>query len=158
MDLVAVVSTAEKTVGSADGHRLAATSPLQAQRILGAEGRLATCRAAIRGKDFPTLAAVVEQDSNLMHAVMESSTPPLHYRLPVSLDLMSSVRMWRAAGHAVCYTLDAGPNVHCLCPAAQAPAIEALLLGVGGVLRVIAAPAGSAARILAETDPLTSLL
>ena len=158
VDLVAVVSTEEKNVGSSEGHRLAATSPLQAPRLAGAEARLAACRTAIRDRDFPALAAIVEQDSDLMHAVMESSNPPIRYRLPVSLALMAAVRGWRADGQAVCTTLDAGPNVHCLCPAAQAPAIERQLMDVAGVMRVISAPVGAGARRLADSDPLTGLL
>jgi diphosphomevalonate decarboxylase len=158
IDLIAVVSTKEKGVGSSEGHRLAATSPLQAGRVLAAEGRLAACREAIFARDFSRLAAVVEEDSDLMHAVMESSTPPLRYRTSVSLQITSAVRSWRAAGYFVCATLDAGPNVHCLCPASQAPAIEKLLMDLGGVLRLISAPVGLGARLLAETDPLTRLL
>jgi len=158
VDVVAVVSTAEKDVGSSEGHRLAASSPLQAARLRGVEARLAACRAAIHQRDFPALATVVEQDSDLMHAVMETSTPPLRYRLPSSLALMSAVQGWRAAGWAVCYTLDAGPNVHCLCPAAQAPAVEQRLMSMAGVLRVFSAAIGAEARTLAESDPLTGLL
>jgi diphosphomevalonate decarboxylase len=158
MDIVAVISTAEKGVGSSEGHRLSASSPAQAARLASVADRLAVCRAALRRRDFPALANVVEQDSDLMHAVMESSTPPLRYRLPASLALMSAVQGWRAAGLAVCYTLDAGPNVHCLCPAAHAPAVEQRLEQVPDVLRVITAAVGSGARSLLESDPLTALL
>jgi diphosphomevalonate decarboxylase len=157
-DLVAVVSTTEKSVGSSEGHRLAATSPMQAERLLGAEARLAACRAAIRDRDFAALAAVVEQDSDWMHAVMESSTPPLRYRLPASHAVVSAVREWRASGAAVCYSLDAGPNVHCLCPMAQASALEPRLRRLPGVMQVISAGVGPAPRLLAEDDPLTGLL
>jgi diphosphomevalonate decarboxylase len=158
VDLVAIVSTAPKDIGSSEGHRLAATSPVQAERLRGVQARLTACRAAIRERDFPALARVVEEDSDLMHAVMESSTPPLHYRLPVSFALMAAVREWRAAGQAVCYTLDAGPNVHCLCPAAEAPALEQRLRHFAGVVQVLTAGVGEGARLVAEGDPLTGLL
>ena len=158
IDLVAVVSTTQKPTGSAEGHRLAKTSPLQEARLSRAEVRLAACRAAVAQRDFAALAAVVEEDSDLMHAVMETSTPPLKYRMPVSLVLMEAIRKWRSAGIMACYTLDAGPNVHCLCPPHQAEEIRNRLKAVPGVIQVISAGAGGAARLLAENDPLTSLL
>jgi diphosphomevalonate decarboxylase len=158
VDLVAVISTAQKAIGSTEGHRLAATSPLQAARVSGANARLDACRAAIRRRDFAALAAVVEEDSDLMHAVMESSTPSLRYRLPASHTVTAAVRAWRAEGAAVCSTLDAGPNVHCLCPAEDAARIEERLRGLEDVAQVIPAAAGGPARLLEPDDPLIGLL
>jgi diphosphomevalonate decarboxylase len=119
---------------------------------------LAACRAAVAHRDFAALAAVVEEDSDLMHAVMETSAPPLKYRMPVSLALAEAIGKWRSAGTRACYTLDAGPNVHCLCPLDEAEAIRDRLEAVPGVIRVISASAGGGARLLAEDDPLTGLL
>jgi diphosphomevalonate decarboxylase len=158
VDLIAVVSRSEKTVGSTDGHRLASTSPLQAERVHGAEARLAACRSAIRDRDSTALAVVVELDSDLMHGVMETSSPPLRYRLPASHEVMTAVRRWRAEGEDVCYTLDAGPNVHCLCPVESADSVEKRLGQVDGVSQILRAGIGSAARLLPEEDPLTGLL
>ncbi|MBI4772005.1 MAG: diphosphomevalonate decarboxylase, partial [Chloroflexi bacterium] len=78
-DLVAVVSREHKAVGSTGGHALAPTSPLQAARVADTPRRLAEVRAALLARDFERLAPAVEQDSDLMHAVMMTSTPPLHY-------------------------------------------------------------------------------
>jgi diphosphomevalonate decarboxylase len=155
---VAVVHAAPKAVGSAEGHRLAASSPLQAARIGGAADRLAACRSAVLGRDFPALAEVVELDSDLMHGVMETSSPPLHYRLPISLAIMEAVREWRAEGASVCYTLDAGPNVHCLCAPEDAGRIEGRLATFAGVSSVLSARPGEAARRLSADDPLIALL
>jgi diphosphomevalonate decarboxylase len=152
------VSSDGKQVGSSEGHRLAASSPLQAARLAGAEGRLQACRRALFERDFSALAQVVEEDSDLMHAVMESSTPPLRYRVPASYELMAAIRQWRDGGQAACYTLDAGPNVHCLCLSSQAASLEAKLLQQPGVLHVFPASPGSAARRLREDDPLSALL
>ncbi|MGH2521296.1 MAG: diphosphomevalonate decarboxylase, partial [Anaerolineales bacterium] len=77
VDLVAVVSQKHKVVGSTGGHALANTSPLQAARLASAPERLQRCREAVLARDFLHLADVVEADSNLMHAVMMTSTPPL---------------------------------------------------------------------------------
>ncbi|MBZ0297526.1 MAG: diphosphomevalonate decarboxylase, partial [Anaerolineae bacterium] len=116
VDVIAVVSNEHKAVGSREGHRSAATSDLQDARVAGAEERLRVCKSALLARDFATFADVVERDSNLMHAVMMTSRPPLFYWLPTTLLVMEQVRQWRQAdGLNVCYTLDAGPNVHCIC-------------------------------------------
>ncbi len=106
---------AQADVGSSAGHQSANTSDLQAARVAGAGERFAICKQAILNRNFATFAEVVEHDSNLMHAVMMTSRPPLFYWLPPTLALMDAVRQWRAEGLRVCYTLDAGPNVHCIC-------------------------------------------
>lgn len=148
VDVVAVVSAAHKAVGSSAGHQSAATSDLQACRVAGAELRFARCREAVLNRDFTAFADVVELDSNQMHAVMMTSRPALFYWLPESVLVMGLVRLWRADGLRVCYTLDAGPNVHCLCEAADAPEIERRLRALSGVKEVRVARAGKGARVV----------
>ncbi|HYO89715.1 MAG TPA: diphosphomevalonate decarboxylase, partial [Candidatus Limnocylindrales bacterium] len=150
-DVVGVISTVHKTVGSSAGHPAAATSDLQTCRVAGADVRLARCKQAVLDRDFATFGEVVELDSNQMHAVMMTSTPPLFYWLPQSVLLMQSVRQWRADGLRVCYTLDAGPNVHCLCETADAPEVERRLRALDCVLDVLSAGAGAGARVVSVT-------
>jgi len=147
VDLVAVVQSERKPVGSSEGHTLAGSSPLQDARLAGVPHRLDICRTAILNRDFEALARVVELDSNLMHAVMMTSNPPLFYWQPVSLTLMKLVPEWRQSGLPVCYTLDAGPNVHLLCLAASAAQIRSRLLAVPGVSQVLQAPPGGPSRL-----------
>jgi diphosphomevalonate decarboxylase len=52
------------------------------------------------GAIFTALAAVTELDSNLMHAVMMTSDPPLYYWLPGSLAIMKAVKAWQSQGMA----------------------------------------------------------
>lgn len=147
VDLVTVVQSERKPVGSSEGHSLAGSSPLQSARLSGAARRLDACRSAIVNRDFDALARVVELDSNLMHAVMMTSIPPLFYWQPASLALMKQVIQWRQQGLRVCYTLDAGPNVHILCPAEAAAQIRLLLLAMPGVSQVFEAKPGGPARL-----------
>ncbi len=145
VDVIAVVSGQHKAVGSQEGHKSAATSDLQAARVAGAAGRLAACKSAIQHQDFAALAEVVELDSNLMHAVMMTSRPALFYWLPPTLAVMEQVRRWRADGLRVCYTLDAGPNVQCICVRNDAEQVRQGLTRLSGVLEVLTAGAGGAA-------------
>ena len=148
VDLIVVVDRDEKAVGSSAGHKLATTSPLQALRIAGVVERLEQCRTAILKRDFERLAQVVELDSEWMHAVMRTSTPPLYYWTPATEVVLWNVRAWRSQGHAVCATVDAGPNVHVIALAEEATWAEAQLRALPGVLAVLTAKPGGGARII----------
>jgi diphosphomevalonate decarboxylase len=147
VDWIAVVDRTPKTTGSREGHRLAETSPLQPARLATAPKRLEACRLALSERDFEKLAPLVELDSNIMHAVMLTSSPPLMYWSPRSLGLMQKVTAWRQAGLSVCYTLDAGPTVHCLTTADDADEVEALLRAERDVLALHRGTPGPAAAI-----------
>ena len=147
-DVIAITHAGEKSVSSRMGHQSAVSSPLQAARIRSAHDRYEICLKAIHDQDFDALAAVVELDSNAMHAVMMTSSPPLLYWQPASLTVMQEVIRWRAGGIPVCYTLDAGPNVHCLCPQDHAPKIRDLLHGIPGVQDSLVANVGGGAHII----------
>lgn len=149
VDIVAVVSRAHKEVGSTAGHRSAATSDLQAARVAGAQQRFNVCKQAILERDFARFAEVVEYDSNLMHAVMMTSRPPLFYWLPPTLTIMDSVRHWREGdGLQVCYTLDAGPNVHCICVRKDLEQVSANLRALSEVVDILSAAPGDGCHIL----------
>lgn len=148
VDVIAVISDTHKAVGSTRGHATAQTSDLQGGRLSHVEARLETVKDAILNRDFSLLAPVVEHDSNLMHAVMMTSQPALFYWMPTSLVVMDAVRQWRAEGLNVCYTLDAGPNVHCICTAEDAPQIIQRVKQITGVLEVLQAGVGGEAIIV----------
>ncbi len=150
VDCIAIVSRDPKAIGSTAGHALAGTSPIQAARIKDTPRRLELCRQAIIGRRFSHLAAIVEQDNNLMHAVMLTSTPPLIYWLPATVQIMHSVVAWRNAGLRVCYTIDAGPNVHVICPQENTKQISQVLEGIPGVIQILQANVGGPARIVSE--------
>ena len=150
VDCIAIVTASHKKTGSTEGHSVAWTSPLQAARVADAPRRLEICRNAILNCDFNTFASIVELDSDMMHAVMMTSTPSLHYWKPESIRVMNAVRQWRSEGIPVCYTIDAGANVHVLCLEAEAHVIDKRLREVEGVRDVLVARAGESARIVAN--------
>ncbi len=146
-DCIAVVSQAHKFTGSTEGHARAYTSPLQAARQEEVPRLLMECRRAILERDFDSLAIVTELDCQLMHAVMMTSSPPLLYWQPATLSVMQAVRSWRRGGLPVCYTIDAGPNVHVICEAGAAAQVSVQLGEVPGVSQVLVASPGGPARL-----------
>jgi diphosphomevalonate decarboxylase len=147
-DHITIISQDHKDISSAAGHPLADTSPIQARRVSLAPTHLDLCRRAILERDFETFVDVVELDSNLMHAVMMTSKPPLFYWQPTTLSIMQAVQAWRRDGIPVCYTTDAGPNVHVICPSAFASQVYSLLGAIPGVVRVLSAQPGAGTRLL----------
>ena len=147
-DVIAIVSRAPKAVSSTRGHALAHTSPFHAAQVGTAADRLQRCRTALFNRDFAALAEVVEADAIIMHSVMMTSTPPLFYWEPATIGILKAVPAWRAGGLPVCYTVDAGPNVHCLCPAEAAPEVERRLRHDLGIDEILTATPGGPARLL----------
>ncbi|MBN1304598.1 MAG: diphosphomevalonate decarboxylase [Anaerolineales bacterium] len=147
-DCIAVISSEHKPTISSQGHTLASTSPLQAARIADAPRRIDICRQAILNCDFEALAAIVELDSDMMHAVMMTSTPALFYWRPATLAVIQAVRDWRSEGLPVCYTIDAGPNVHVLCPQEYVETTANRLRTVDGVQEVLVSKTGGPAKLV----------
>ena len=149
VDIIAVVSRIHKEVDSTSGHATANSSILQAARVNDAACRLDRARQAMLERDFAQLALVVEEDSNLMHAVMMTSRPPLFYWKAISLDIMLAVQRWRQRdGLHVCYTLDAGPNVHCICEKRDADAVIERLAALHEEIEIFRSAAGPGAHLI----------
>jgi diphosphomevalonate decarboxylase len=147
-DVIAMVDAAHKAVGSTQGHALADTSPLHAGRVASIPDRLTRVKTAVLDRDFAALAPLVEADALAMHAVMMTSTPPLIYWQPATLAIIHAVQTWRSQGVPVCFTIDAGANVHCLCEPHAADEVQRRLSALSGVQGVlVVAPGGPARRV-----------
>ncbi len=155
VDVIVVVSDSHKKIGSTEGHQSAYTSDLQQGRLSHVDRRLKLCKEALLNRDFQSFAEVVEEDSNLMHSVMMTSRPPLFYWQPASVAIMQVVKQWRKEGLQICYTLDAGPNVHCICIRKDVHDVIERLKTVSGILDIRIASAGSGAYIV-ESDEVNS--
>jgi diphosphomevalonate decarboxylase len=148
VDCIAVVNRDPKEIGSSEGHQRADSSPIQISRVEDAPRRLDLCRKAIRERDFPLLTKIVEHDSNLLHAVTMTSTPTLYYWQPATLQVMQSVVSARLQGLQGCFSIDAGANVHVICPRSEMVEIRQVLENIPGVLEVLIAGVGGPARLI----------
>ena len=148
IDCIAIVSLQHKAVTSLEGHDLAKSSSLQSARVQSSPPRLQICKEAILKRDFSAFAEIIELDSNMMHAVMMTSTPPLFYWMPETIRIMQAVFRWRQEGLPVCCTVDAGPNVHVICEGEIAALICERLNGLDGVRSVLSSEPGGAAHLI----------
>ncbi|MGH6960809.1 MAG: hypothetical protein ACREE7_10015, partial [Dongiaceae bacterium] len=147
-DVIAMVDVTPKAVGSTQGHALADTSPLHAGRVATIPSRLRRVKAALLDRDFAAMAPIVEDDALAMHAVMMTSIPPLIYWQPATVAIIHAVRAWRGDGLPVCFTIDAGANVHCLCESPDAAAeVKRRLPAIAGAQDILTVSPGGAARL-----------
>jgi diphosphomevalonate decarboxylase len=149
-DVIAVVSTTEKSVGSTDGHAAALSSHFLAERLAALPARLARVRHALAARDLPALGIASEEDAIELHLIAMTSRPPIFYWSPGTVRVIQAVQCWRAEGLAVYFTLDAGPNVHLLCHARDADTVVARVREIPEVLQVIVNAPGGAARLVDE--------
>jgi diphosphomevalonate decarboxylase len=63
---------------------------------------------------------------------------------------MHTVRELRQNGTPVCYTIDAGPNVHAICPQEYSSLVKNRLMEVPGVIQVLEAGVGGPARLIPD--------
>lgn len=148
VDIVTIVMGHHKAVGSTAGHALARTSPIHNARVADAARRLEIGKSAILSRDFTALADIVELDSNLMHAVMMTSSPSLVYMEPATISIMKAIPIWRQEGIPVCYTLDAGPNVHVICQKDYVDSVKELLKDLNGIEKILVAPVGGGTELV----------
>ncbi len=149
-DVIALVSTEEKKVGSTDGHAAAASSHFLAERVNALPARLARVRRALFARDLAALGPAIEEDAVELHLIAMTSAPPIYYWSPGMVRVIQAAQRWRADGLAVYFTLDAGPNVHLICEAQDADQVAARAREISDVQQVIVNAPGGAARLIEE--------
>ena len=110
-----VLCAGEKPVGSREGMKRSVETCEFYREWPGRVAKdLAALKAAIAAKDFAALGAVAEANALAMHALMAATRPPIVYALPETVAAMRAIWAARAAGLALWFTMDAGPNVKLL--------------------------------------------
>jgi len=118
-DTILIVSSAEKSVSSTAGHALMDSLPYAPVRYAEARQNLARLVDAMSRRDgLVDFMAICESEALQLHALMMSGSTPFILMEPGTLAIIKAVwRFRRDTGIPVCFTLDAGPNVHLLYPA-----------------------------------------
>lgn len=148
---VAIVSTAEKPVGSTAGMELTArTSPYYSAWVADADRDLGEARSAIERRDFDALADVAELSCLKMHAVALAARPGLLYWHGATVECLHRIRELRRQGVPVFFTVDAGPQVKAVCVPEALDRVTAELAQVPGVESLLSAGLGDGARVITE--------
>ena len=149
--VIAVTSEAPKGVSSTAGMAASqATSPFFEAWTRSANEDFEAARRAVLARDFDKLAEAAEHSCLKMHALMLSTRPPLLYWNEATVAAIAEVRRLRAAGAAVFFTVDAGPQVKAVCAPGGGEAVARALARTPGVLRVLTSALGAGARPIAD--------
>lgn len=114
-DAILMVDSGTKEVSSSVGHRLMDEHHYQRSRIAQAHENINELYLALLTGDQEKFIAVVENEALSLHAMMMTSSPSFILLKPNSLELISRIRRFREKSQIpVCFTIDAGPNIHML--------------------------------------------
>lgn len=150
--LIAITSQVRKKTASTEGMTQSKrTSPYYRAWIRTSEQDLRDMREAIQNKDFEKLGELTEYSCLKMHALAMASNPGLIYWNGTTVDGIQLIRELRQKGHAVYFTIDAGPQVKAICLPQDAAAVSEALQSLPGVQKVIHSALGDDARIIEES-------
>jgi len=117
-DAILVVSSREKEVSSRAGHSLMNDHPYAAKRFELAADNLLELSQAMQDCDLEKFVMITESEALGLHGLMMTSNPSYLLIEPNTVNIVNRIRQYRKeSGIPVCFTLDAGPNVHMLYPA-----------------------------------------
>jgi diphosphomevalonate decarboxylase len=116
-DSILIVSRAEKTVSSSAGHKLMVDHPYAKARIENANINFNQLIEVLNSGDLDHFIRIVESEALELHSLMMTSNPSFILLSPETLSIVQEIRAFRAETKIpVCFTIDAGPNVHVLYP------------------------------------------
>jgi diphosphomevalonate decarboxylase len=116
-DTILLVDKGEKKVSSSVGHNLMHDHPFAEARFKQAHKNLASLKSIFVSGNLNDFIEVVESEALTLHAMMMSSNPYFILMKPNTLEIINKIWEFReSTGLPVCFTLDAGANVHVLYP------------------------------------------
>ena len=127
-DSILIVSGETKSVSSRAGHALMEGNPYASARYAQANENIKNLLAALKSGDLDTFINITESEALQLHALMMCSNPSFILMKPNTLRIIEEVRTFRNETQIpLCFTLDAGPNVHLLYPDSEAEKVESYI-------------------------------
>ncbi len=124
-DSILIVSGETKSVSSRAGHGLMEGNPYAPARYARANENIENLLVALKSGDMDTFINITESEALQLHALMMCSNPSFILMKPNTLCIIEAVRNFRNETQIpLCFTLDAGPNVHLLYPESEAEKVE----------------------------------
>jgi diphosphomevalonate decarboxylase len=116
-DTILLVHRGQKQISSTVGHKLMEGHPYAEQRFKQAHRHLKEIKEVLISGDLDAFVTLVEREALTLHAMMMTSAPYFMLMKPNTLSIIESVwEFRRETGIPLCFTLDAGANVHLLYP------------------------------------------
>jgi diphosphomevalonate decarboxylase len=130
-DAILIVSGETKSVSSRAGHALMEGNPYASAHYAQANENIKNLLSALKSGDLDTFINITESEALQLHALMMCSNPSYILMKPNTLNLINEIREFRKETNIpLCFTLDAGPNVHLLYPESEAEKVEYFIKNV----------------------------
>ncbi|NDV15117.1 diphosphomevalonate decarboxylase [Muricauda sp. TY007] len=119
-DTILLVHKGQKQISSTVGHQLMHGHPYAKNRFQQAFDNLDKLKSILASGNLKEFITVVESEALTLHAMMMTSMPYFMLMKPDTLEIINKIWQYREATKTpVCFTLDAGANVHLLYPEAD---------------------------------------
>ncbi len=116
-DTILLVDKGEKQVSSTVGHDLMHDHPFAERRFAQAHNNLSKMKTILETGNLTDFIALVESEALTLHSMMMTSMPYFILMKPNTLEIINAIWRFRSETDIpVCFTLDAGANVHVLYP------------------------------------------
>ena len=127
-DTILLVDKGEKQVSSTVGHDLMHNHPYAEQRFVQANENLSKLSKILQNGDTKEFINLVESEALTLHAMMLTSNPYFILMKPNTLEVINKIWEYRAENNSnICFTLDAGANVHVLYPNEEKQLVESFI-------------------------------
>ena len=126
---IVIVSEKIKKISSSQGHEAMNNHPYREARFQRAHENLKALVKAMECEDLWEFCTLVESEALDLHGLMMSGQGEGVVLLtPETLDIITKIRNFRKKrAFPVCFTLDAGPNVHILYPSSGKKEVRAFI-------------------------------
>jgi diphosphomevalonate decarboxylase len=116
-DTILLVDKGEKQVSSSVGHNLMNGHPFAERRFEQAHENLDQLISTFESGNLDEFITIVESEALTLHSMMMTSIPYFILMKPNTLEIINAIWKFRNETKIpVCFTLDAGANVHILYP------------------------------------------
>ena len=116
-DSILIVASGKKKVSSSAGHQLMENHPYKKNRIEQAKRNTKKLINALSNSDWESFANICEEEAMSLHALMLSSRPSFILMEQNTLEIIRRIHIFREENKLpLCFTLDAGPNIHLIYP------------------------------------------
>lgn len=127
-DTILLVDKGEKQVSSSVGHDLMHHHPFAEQRFVQANENLKKISSSLKNGDIDQFINIVESEALSLHAMMLTSDPYFILMKPNTIEIINAIWTYREkTGSKICFTLDAGANVHVLYPKIESEKVMQLI-------------------------------
>lgn len=128
-DTILLVDKGQKQVTSTLGHNLMINHPFANQRFEQANKNITSLSKALQEGNLDSFINIVESEALTLHAMMLTSNPYFILMQPNTLAIIHRIWQYRKETDLpICFTLDAGANVHVLYPENKKKQIHAFIV------------------------------